>query len=45
MAVAAADAADEPDADDAEEILGDAPTCPLCLCSRKQVHLHGYLTP
>jgi hypothetical protein len=43
LAAAAADAAAEQDADEAEEAIGDAPTCPLCLCSRKQVRLHGCL--
>ncbi len=39
LAAAAASATAEPDADDAEGAVGDAPACPLCLSSRKQVVL------
>ncbi len=39
LAVAAADAAAEQDAEDVDGAAGDAPACPLCLCSRKQVHV------
>ncbi len=40
---AAADAAAEQDTEDVDGAAGDAPACPLCLCSRKQVHVPYFL--
>ncbi len=37
LAAAAANAAVEPDLEEAEGAAGSAPTCPLCLSPRKQV--------
>jgi hypothetical protein len=37
LADAAADAAAQPDIEEVEGAGGEAPACPLCLCSRKQV--------
>jgi hypothetical protein len=45
LAAASASAAADPDADDAEGAVGDAPACPLCLSSRKQVALPQSLPP
>ena len=40
---AAADAAAEQDTEEVDGAAGDAPACPLCLCSRKQVHVRCIL--